>query len=46
MDFAIDPSIPPRDLPTGVEVALLMTRNPDFSLTLVGIETLAEQVTQ
>lgn len=46
MDFAIAPSIQPQDLPTGVEVALLMTRNPDFSLTLVGIETAAEQVTQ
>jgi Cu(I)/Ag(I) efflux system membrane fusion protein len=46
MDFAIDPSIQPQELPTGVEVALLMTRNPDFSLTLVGIEIPAEQVTQ
>jgi Cu(I)/Ag(I) efflux system membrane fusion protein len=46
MDFVIDPSIQPQDLPTGVEVSLLMTRNPDFSLTLVGIEIPAEQVTQ
>lgn len=46
MDFVIDPSIKPQDLPTGVKAALLMTRNPDFSLTLVGIENAPVQVTQ
>ena len=30
----------------GVEVSLLMTRNPDFSITLVGYEAPTEQVTQ
>ncbi|WP_343032657.1 efflux RND transporter periplasmic adaptor subunit [Tritonibacter litoralis] len=46
MNFTIDPSVDVQELPTDVEVALLMTRNPDFSLTLVGVEARDEQVTQ
>ena len=46
MDFDIAPSVQMQDLPMGVEVSLLMTRNPDFSITLVGYEAPTEQVTQ
>ena len=46
MDFVIHPSLDAQELPTDVEVALLMTRNPDFSLTLVGVEASDEQVGQ
>lgn len=45
MDFAIASSLAQDDLPTGVDVTLLMTRNPDFSLTLSGVEA-APQVSQ
>ncbi|MFY9237290.1 MAG: efflux RND transporter periplasmic adaptor subunit [Roseovarius sp.] len=38
MDFAIDPSVDLAALPEGQEVTLLLKRNPDFSMTLVGIE--------
>ena len=37
MDFAVDPSIDVTALPEGEEVTLLLKRNPDFSMTLVGI---------
>ena len=37
MDFAVDPTFAAADLPTGRDMTLLMTRNADFSLTLVGI---------
>jgi Cu(I)/Ag(I) efflux system membrane fusion protein len=37
MDFALSPSLVAGDLPTGQEMTLLMTRNADFSLTLVGV---------
>lgn len=46
MDFGIAPSVQMQDLPVGIEISLLMTRNPDFSMTLVGFEAPAEQVTQ
>ncbi len=36
MDFAIADDIDPAALPTGEEVTLLLHRNPDFSMTLVG----------
>lgn len=44
MDFAIDPSIDVSALPTDAEITLLLTRNPDFSMTLVG--TRAVRATQ
>lgn len=36
MDFAIADEIDPAALPTGEELTLLLHRNPDFSMTLVG----------
>ncbi|MCR9151464.1 MAG: efflux RND transporter periplasmic adaptor subunit [Rhodobacteraceae bacterium] len=36
MDFAIADDIDPAALPTGEELTLLLHRNPDFSMTLVG----------
>lgn len=36
MDFAIAKDIDPAALPTGEELTLLLHRNPDFSMTLVG----------
>lgn len=45
MDFAVDSSLAQNDLPTGVEVTLLMTRNPDLSLTLTGVKA-APRVSQ
>ena len=36
MDFAIADDIDPTALPTGEELILLLHRNPDFSMTLVG----------
>ena len=36
MDFAIDPSVDVAALPMDQEINLLLTRNPDFSMTLVG----------
>jgi Cu(I)/Ag(I) efflux system membrane fusion protein len=44
MDFAIDPSVDVGALPEGVEVTLLLKRNPDFSMTLVGIAAAAEML--
>ncbi|WP_281969017.1 efflux RND transporter periplasmic adaptor subunit [Roseovarius nanhaiticus] len=43
MDFAIDPSLDPENLPTGEDVTLMLRRNPDFSMTLVGIAEEAGQ---
>jgi len=40
MDFAIDPSVDVSALPTDAEVTLLLSRNPDFSMTLVGTRAL------
>jgi Cu(I)/Ag(I) efflux system membrane fusion protein len=37
MDFAVDPSVDMPSLPQGNEVKLLLKRNPDFSLTLIGV---------
>jgi Cu(I)/Ag(I) efflux system membrane fusion protein len=45
MDFAVDPLIDVLALPEGDQVTLLLKRNPDFSLTLVGIAP-AIEVTQ
>ena len=45
MDFAIADDIDPAALPTGEELTLLLHRNPDFSLTLVGTAT-SRSVTQ
>jgi Cu(I)/Ag(I) efflux system membrane fusion protein len=42
MDFAVDPSVDVTALPEGEEVTLLLKRNPDFSMTLVGIAGPAE----
>lgn len=39
MDFAVDPSVDVSGLPRGEEVKLQLRRNPDFSLTLVGVVT-------
>jgi Cu(I)/Ag(I) efflux system membrane fusion protein len=36
MDFAIADDIDPKALRTGEEFVLLMQRNPDFTMTLVG----------
>jgi Cu(I)/Ag(I) efflux system membrane fusion protein len=44
MDFTIDPSVDAATLPQGEDVTLLLERNPDFTLTLVGIR--AQAVTQ
>lgn len=45
MDFVIDPMLDAATLPEGDEVTLLLRRNPDFSLTLVGVAA-APEVTQ
>jgi Cu(I)/Ag(I) efflux system membrane fusion protein len=45
MDFVIDPMLDAATLPEGDEVTLLLRRNPDFSLTLVGVAS-ASEVTQ
>jgi Cu(I)/Ag(I) efflux system membrane fusion protein len=45
MDFAIADDIDPAALPTGEELTLLLHRNPDFSMTLVGTAA-ARSVTQ
>lgn len=44
MDFALDESLDPASLPLGNEVRLLLRRNADFSMTLIG--TRAPAVTQ
>jgi len=36
MDFAVDPALGTSDLPLDREITLLLRRNPDFSMTLVG----------
>ncbi|WP_297837530.1 efflux RND transporter periplasmic adaptor subunit [uncultured Roseibium sp.] len=36
MDFAVDPSLGLSEIPLNREIALLLRRNPDFSMTLVG----------
>lgn len=41
MDFAVDPAVDPEALPVGEEVMLQLHRNPDFSMTLVGIAAAA-----
>ena len=41
MDFVVDPAVDPASLPVGEEVMLQLHRNPDFSMTLVGIATAA-----
>ena len=45
MDFAVDPSVDISALPEGEDVTLLLKRNPDFSMTLVGVAA-APEVTQ
>lgn len=45
MDFAIADDIDPAALPTGEELTLLLHRNPDFSMSLVGTAA-ARSVTQ
>lgn len=42
MDFAIDPSVDAAALPKGEEVTLLLKRNADFSMTLVGVAPATE----
>ncbi len=37
MDFAVDQAVAVGDLPLNQEVTLLLQRNPDFSMTLVGV---------
>lgn len=37
MDFAIDGSVDPASLPLGTQVMLQLRRNPDFSMTLLGV---------
>jgi Cu(I)/Ag(I) efflux system membrane fusion protein len=37
MDFAVAPALAASDLPLAQDITLLMTRNADFSLTLVGV---------
>ncbi|MFK7869966.1 MAG: efflux RND transporter periplasmic adaptor subunit [Roseobacter sp.] len=36
MDFALEENLDPQSLPLNTEVTLLLHRNPDFSMTLVG----------
>lgn len=38
MDFPLGPGLDPAGLPLGAEVALLIEKGADFSLTLVGVE--------
>ena len=44
MDFVIDPMVNVSALPEGDEVQLLLKRNPDFSLTLVGVAQAPEVI--
>ncbi len=39
MDFAIDPELETSSLPLNQEITVLFRRNPDFSLTLVGVRS-------
>lgn len=41
MGFAVDPLVDLSSLPVGQEINLLLSRNPDFSMTLVGFAKLA-----
>lgn len=36
MDFTVDPALDPSSLPLNREVTLVLQRNPDFSMTLIG----------
>ena len=45
MDFVVDPSVNVSNLPEGEDVTLLLKRNADLSMTLVGVAT-APEVTQ
>ena len=45
MDFAIADGIDPAALPTGEDLTLLLHRNPDSSMTLIGIAA-AQSVSQ
>ncbi|WP_068119585.1 efflux RND transporter periplasmic adaptor subunit [Tropicimonas marinistellae] len=45
MDFAISDEVELAELPVGTELTLLLDRNPDFSMTLVGV-TATESLTQ
>ncbi|MFD0979574.1 efflux RND transporter periplasmic adaptor subunit [Tropicimonas aquimaris] len=45
MDFAISDRVDPADLPVGAELTLLLDRNADFSMTLVGVAA-PEGITQ
>ncbi len=45
MDFVISELVDPADLPLGTELTLLLDRNPDFSMTLVGVAA-TESLTQ
>lgn len=45
MDFEISPNLAPDALPLDAPLTLLMTRNEDFSMTLIGVE-IEEQVGQ
>lgn len=42
MDFAVLPTMDKAKLSIGNEMTLLMARNPDFSLTLVGVKSVGE----
>ncbi|WP_372992829.1 efflux RND transporter periplasmic adaptor subunit [Sulfitobacter sp.] len=42
MDFAVDPSVDVATVPMGQEINLLLKRNPDFSMTLVGFAKASE----
>lgn len=42
MDFAVDPGLDATSLPKGREVTLLLRRNEDLSMTLMGIAPAAE----
>jgi hypothetical protein len=42
MDFVAADTVMLDELPKGRELPLLMCRNPDFSLTLLGVEVATE----
>jgi membrane fusion protein, copper/silver efflux system len=44
MDFAVDPSVDVATVPMGQEIKLLLKRNPDFSMTLVGFAKAPEAI--
>lgn len=43
MDFALADDVDPETLPMGAEATLILTRNPDFSMTLTGVAAEAGQ---